>query len=127
MKLKRSQVGPICAVKGFIVNACCSLLVRYGISGTYTSEERDGQIIRKVTIIVTCISEVGNVYEVSYKVDVIQEADNIQHISNEHFEKWFGFYDRNIQRIVYLDGQKMVAYLPETRQLTYQSFKLTKL
>lgn len=126
MKLKRSQVGPVWAFKGTIVHACCSLLVRYSFPGTYTSEEKDGEIVRRVTIIITCLSEIGNVYEVSYKVDVIQEAENIQHISNEYYEKWFGFYDRNIQRIVYLDGQKMVAYLPETRQLTYQSFRLTK-
>jgi len=124
MKSGTKTIGILFAIRGAYLNACCSLLVRLRMAGTYVKEATEGASLLKYTLTVTCVSEIGNVYEVSFKIDELQEKGNVEHIVHLHSERWTGFYDGSIRRLVSVNREKMIAFIAENRNIIYQGRQL---
>ena len=96
------------------------------IPGRYISEVKNPVDTLRGTLIINCLSSSGNVYEVSYHLEELTEAGNVQQTKSVHRESWLGFYDPRVRHLVELNLDKMVSFIPEKRVALYQMKMLQK-
>jgi hypothetical protein len=96
------------------------------ISGSYVSEVKMPEHTVRGTLSISCLSSTGNVYEVSYQIDELTAAGNVQQTRNIHREAWLGFFDSRVRQLVEMNLDKSVSFLPEQRRAVYQSKVMNK-
>jgi hypothetical protein len=88
--------------------------------GTYVLEIKEGDYVIKHTLSIVGVSVIGNIYELTHKIDEWRETDSVQHIVHVKSEKWYAYYDPNLRRLIDLDLNKIVAFIPESGKIVFE-------
>lgn len=96
------------------------------IPGVYQVEwQLQDQIVRD-TLTITCLSPIGNVYEVCFKMEKIDRTEDVQKIVRVRLDYWKGFYDGRVRQLVDMNMDRMVSFLPEEHKAIYENRDLFK-
>lgn len=125
------RIKKICTYLWFVLmdayrKALSANFVEDCISGSYVSEVKMPEHTVRGTLSISCLSSTGNVYEVSYQIDELTAAGNVQQTRNIHREAWLGFFDSRVRQLVEMNLDKSVSFLPEQRRAVYQSKVMNK-
>jgi len=96
------------------------------IPGRYVSEVTLLDETVRGTLTISCLSSSGNVYEVSYNIDELTIAGNLQQTKSIHRECWLGYYDPRVRLLVETTLDKVVSFVPERRAALYGARVLLK-
>ncbi len=107
-------------------NALLANSVENMIPGVYEVEWQLQEQIMKDTLTITCLSAVGNVYEVCFKMEKIERNENVQKIVRVRLDYWKGFYDGRVRQLVDMNMDRMVSFLPEEHKAIYENRDLFK-
>jgi hypothetical protein len=121
--MKRMSMGTIAlAIKDIYLRIRCSAMVEYLMPGSYAGQIKDGDYVVKHTLTIVSLSGVGNVYELTHKTEEWVESGNDQNVLNVKTEKWYGAYDHRLRRLVDMDFQRTVAFIPENRSVVLETY-----
>jgi hypothetical protein len=107
-------------------NALLANSVENMIPGVYEVEWQLQEQIMRDTLTITCLSTVGNVYEVCFKMEQIDRTENVQKIVRVRLDCWKGFYDGRVRQLVDMNLDRMVSFLPEEHKAIYENRDLFK-
>ena len=108
------------AIKSACLRVRCSAVVELGMPGNYVLEIKEGDYVIKHTLSIVGVSVIGNIYELTHKIDEWRETASVQHVVHVRSEKWYACYDPNLRRLIDLDLHKIVAFMPEQSNIIFE-------
>ena len=106
--------------------ALISNSIENSIPGVYTSEWQllDHQL--KDTLTISRISSFGNIYEVSYTMEKIQQEGNVRKSEYVRVDHWKAFYDFRLRHLVEINFNRSVFFIPEQHKALYEDREVTQ-